>query len=191
LAGEFCFSVILASVFALGSAPACAETASGGRSDAASVKQFGEWFYRCETGGGKVLPGKGAKRCEIFQRERVRRNGEAVTVLSVAVSPDNADKKGGRQSFILTGIAPLNIYLPFGLVWKIDGQITIKMPYRSCGRDGCRARQNLDAKALAAFRNGREGAAQFRLSDGRDVHIVFSLRGFSDALDALQSGGGG
>jgi len=204
LRGGFCFSAVILAAFlpsggnALAAAAANVAPASAAPSAAAAdqvakpaIRKFDDWFYHCEHAPGAGAE-KSAGRCEIFQRAQIKQNGKTVTVLSISVSLGAAGKsKGKAADFFLTGIAPLNIALPAGLRWSADGRDIAKASYSYCSQSGCWAQQAVSSAAIATLRQAREGVAHFRLPDGRDVHISFSLHGFSAALKELQNGGGG
>ncbi|AQS42347.1 MAG: Invasion associated locus B family protein [Candidatus Tokpelaia hoelldobleri] len=150
----------------------------------AAVTQFDDWFYRCVPVEGKTV-----SQCEISQIQQVRQGEEAITVLTVALALTAPEKAGSKPDLLMTSVAPLNIYLPEGIRYSVDGREIVRIAYRNCNQAGCWAQQRLDAKSVTAFRKGKEGSGHFRLLDGRNINIKFSLKGFSAALDALQKGG--
>ena len=153
------------------------------------VKQFDDWFYRCV----EVPPGeadKTVKQCEVAQIQQVMQGDQPVTVLSIAIALTAPAKAGGKPDLLMTSVAPLNVNLPVGLRYSINGKDALKVEYRNCNQAGCWAQQKLDAKSLAVLKKGNEGEGHFRLVDGRNVNIKFSLKGLAAALNALQKGDG-
>lgn len=153
------------------------------------VKQFGDWFYRCiDVATGEAA--KSVKQCEVAQIQQVQQGEQTITVLSVGIAMTAPEKKGGKPGLIMTSVAPLNVFLPEGLRYSIGGKDVIKTVYNNCNQAGCWARQVLDSKMLDQLKEGNEGEGHFRLADGRNVNIKFSLKGLSAALAALEKGDG-
>lgn len=149
------------------------------------VKQFDDWFYRCVFLASDEQD-KTTKQCEVAQIQRVQQGDQMITVLSVAIAMSEPEKKGGKHGLVMTSVAPLNVFLPVGLRYTVGGKDVIKTAYSNCNQAGCWARQALDKRMLDNLRNGNEGESHFRLADGRNVNIKFSLKGLSSALEALE-----
>ena len=154
-----------------------------------SVQKFDDWFYRCiEVPTGEA--NKTAKQCEVAQIQQVMQGDQPVTVLSIAIAMTAPAKVGGKPDLLMTSVAPLNVNLPAGIRYSINGKDTLKVEYRNCNQAGCWAQQKLDVKSLAVLKKGGEGEGHFRLADGRNVNIKFSLKGLTAALAALEKGDG-
>ena len=154
-----------------------------------SVQKFDDWFYRCvEVPTGEA--NKTAKQCEVAQIQQVMQGDQPVTVLSIAIALTAPAKAGGKPDLLMTSVAPLNVNLPAGIRYSINGKDTLKVEYRNCNQAGCWAQQKLDVKSLAVLKKGGEGEGHFRLADGRNVNIKFSLKGLTAALAALEKGDG-
>lgn len=153
------------------------------------VQKFDDWFYRCvEVPTGDA--DKTAKQCEVAQIQQVMQGDQPVTVLSIAIALTAPAKAGGKPDLLMTSVAPLNVNLPAGIRYSINGKDALKVEYRNCNQAGCWAQQKLDVKSLAILKKGSEGEGHFRLADGRNVNIKFSLKGLTAALAALEKGDG-
>ncbi|WP_225867921.1 invasion associated locus B family protein [Bartonella apihabitans] len=152
-----------------------------------TVQKFDDWFYRCvEVPTGEA--DKTTKQCEVAQIQQVMQGDQPVTVLSIAIALTAPEKAGAKPDLLMTSVAPLNVNLPAGISYSINGKDALKVEYRNCNQAGCWAQQKLDAKSLAVLKKGSEGEGHFRLVDGRNVNIKFSLKGLTAALDALEKG---
>lgn len=118
----------------------------------------------------------------------MKRGEETVTVLSIAIALSAPDKKGQRPNLLMTSVTPLNVYLPAGLRFSIAGKDVIKSDYRNCNQSGCWAQKTIDRKTLTALQKAVEAEGHFRLVNGQNVNIKFSLKGFSEAIAALEKG---
>ena len=153
------------------------------------TKKFDDWTWRC------VAPadGKSPASCETALTVRVNQDGKTIEILNLAVS--KADDKAGKVSHALVALTPFDVHLPsqFGLTIsdsraaEKDRPKPIVAPYRNCNQQGCFVVTPLDATTIARLRAAQEGAGFFRLIDGKTVKVVFSLKGFDKAIDALGS----
>jgi invasion protein IalB len=67
------------------------------------------------------------------------------------------------------------------------GADAFRLPWLTCGPDGCEARAALDEVLLAALRREREAQVAFTLIDGTRVRVPVSLMGFTAAKAALEA----
>lgn len=162
------------------------------------AKRFDDWTWRC------VAPadGKTPPTCEAAQTVRVNQNGKAIDILNLAVS--RASDKSGKVEWALVTLTPLDVHLPsdFGLtVGGGDGKVNqaksktdrsakdSEKPtltrYRNCNQMGCFVVTPLDAAMITRLKQAHEGAGFFRLVNGKTVKVVFSLKGFDKAIEAL------
>lgn len=140
------------------------------------------WISKLQTA---VVPS-----CEVAQIAEVKQGEKDVNVLTLAVaktSPDPARKeKKQAPDLLLTALVPLNVFLPSGLLIDADGNSVAEIKYRNCNEAGCLAQQKLDARVITALQKGTAGGARLRLMNGQNINIKFSLKGLTDALNALQ-----
>lgn len=146
-------------------------------------ERFDDWFYRCvEAADGKE---KGRMRCETVQIAQTKQGEETINLLTLSLSETSQNKK---RNTVLTVLAPLNVYLPAGVALSVDQGKTVNLTYRNCNNAGCWLQHLVTNAFLAELKAGQTGFAKFRLINGQNLNIKFSLKGISAALKALQSG---
>ena len=146
-------------------------------------ERFDDWFYRCVTPeAGKDQP-QPKTQCEVVQIAQTKQGQETVNLLTISVSETAQDKK---KSTVITLLAPQNVFLPRGLELSIDQQTKVGLQYRNCNNAGCWLQHSLDAKTLEALKSGQAGFANIHLINGQNLNIKFSLKGFKEALKALE-----
>ena len=179
----FAWALIFASA-AFAQSQSQAQRAAG---QAAEVTQqrFGDWSYRCAQPGEKA---SAATTCELAQSVQIQRDGQMLEVVSLAVS--RVKDKASQVDWALVAVTPLDVHLPskFGIGIGVGEKAVATAEYRNCNRFGCWAVVPLSAALLKQFRAGNEAALLFRMLDGKTVRIVFSLKGFTKGLRALQTG---
>ena len=127
--------------------------------------------------------------CEVAQLRQVKNGQESVTVLTLAIAQTAPqDGKGDKPGLLLTAVTPLNVYLPDGLIFSVDGKPAGKVNYRNCNQSGCWAQLRLDGDFLTSLRKGSEAEVRFRLVNGRNVNVGASLKGLTAALNGLEKG---
>jgi len=153
------------------------------------AQKFDDWTWRCVAPAGGAAP----TGCEVAQAVKVNQEGKTVEVLNLAVS--KATDKAGKVEYALVALTPLDVHLPsqFGLLIGDDKakgkdkQKPILTQYRNCNQMGCFVVMPIDAATVSKFKQAQEGAGFFRLINGKTVKVVFSLKGFDKAIDALAS----
>lgn len=142
---------------------------------------FGAWTLQCER---RADVANGQKICEIAESVVPQNQQNAIARISVA-HPLGADKKQLR----ITAIFPANIYIPVapGIKAK-DGDPGIPLVWKRCFPGGCFADGTMSGEALRTWRaiEADTGRLTFTEAAGRNLAIQFSLRGFAQALDALE-----
>lgn len=126
--------------------------------------------------------------CEAVQVVTVQYDGKLVEILRLAVTPSKS--VSGKAMPTLVALTPLDVLLTsdFGLE---TGKAAPKLyRFRNCNHLGCFVVVPLDPKLLVAFGKSEQGAAWFRLTNGKVVKVVFPLGGFAAAMDRLASGKG-
>ena len=115
-----------------------------------------------------------------------RQDEQGQTVLAVAVGKvANTDNPG------MLIILPLGIWLPPGVVLKVDGGEEIPVRIERCERRGCQVELLLEPKVLTILKSGREANVLFQIYDENGepkvVGVPFSLLGFTAALDEIMA----
>ena len=167
---------------------ACAQSQSqaqraAGQAAEVTQQRFGDWSYRCAQPGEKA---SAATTCELAQSVQIQRDGQMLEVVSLAVS--RVKDKASQVDWALVAVTPLDVHLPSKFGIGVGEKAVATAEYRNCNRFGCWAVVPLSAALLKQFRAGNEAALLFRMLDGKTVRIVFSLKGFTKGLRALQNG---
>jgi invasion protein IalB len=145
-------------------------------------ERFDDWFYRCvESEEGE----KKTTRCEVVQIAQTKQGEQTVNLLTLSLSEGSENKK---KNTVLTVLAPLNVYLPAGVALSVDEGKAVTLTYRNCNNAGCWLQHLVTDKFLGELKGGQSGFAKFRLINGQNLNIKFSLKGLPAALKSLQDG---
>jgi invasion protein IalB len=141
------------------------------------VRQFQDWAVRC----GRPAEGA-AEACEMLQQ---RQDEQGQTVLAIAVGDvPNNDSPG------MLIILPLGVWLPPGVVVKVDGGKEVPARIERCERRGCQVELLLEPEVLTVLKSGREANVLFQIYDQsgqpKVVGVPFSLLGFTAALEEIK-----
>lgn len=156
---------------------------------------FGDWTWRCVASAD----GRAATGCEIGQSVKVNQGGKVIEILNLAVS--RANDKAGKVEWALVALTPLDVHLPSEFALTVGGDADkdkakgknkdkpkpLLTQYRNCNQMGCFVVTPLDAAMISRLKQEQEAAAFFRLLNGKTVKVVFSLKGFDKAIEALAS----
>ena len=129
-------------------------------------------------------PAEGAQQaCEMVQ-QRLDEQGQTVLAIAVGKVP-NTDDPG------MLIILPLGIWLPPGVVLRVDGGEEVPARIERCERRGCQVELLLEPKVLTLLRSGREANVLFQIYDENGqpkvVGVPFSLLGFTAALNEVMA----
>ncbi len=133
-------------------------------------KEFGDWKVQCTD--------EETQQCHIFQDLLEKESKQRVLHISVGKLQGNED-----IATILT--LPLGISLPPGIGIRIGDQDPKAIPLQACFTNGCQAAIKLDQESIAAMREQNEAEVYFYNLENKAIAIPVSLRGFSDALNAI------
>lgn len=142
---------------------------------------YQDWTYQCAPSSNNLA----VPSCEVSQAVKIDRQGHLVTILELALS------KQGPTHHVLTILAPLNLYLPSGFELAWGTHHSHAVPFLSCSRQGCLARMRVTPALLAGLKHQSRATGLFRLANHKEVRLLFSLKGFSDAFAVLQQNGPG
>jgi invasion protein IalB len=142
------------------------------------TQQFQDWAVRCAKQG----PGA-TTACEMIQQ---RQDDQGQTVLAVAVGRVANTANPGMLI-----ILPLGIWLPPGVVVKVDEGKEIPARIERCERRGCQVELLLEPDVLKLLKAGTRANVLFQIYDEkgepRVVGVPFSLLGFTAALNAVMA----
>jgi len=160
-----------------------AESSAPASQPTAQVQSFDDWVYRCSD----VRMGEeNVTQCELLQVRQVKQGEDMVNILILAMAEIAPEKAGDAPAILLTTVVPLDVFLPEGMRFLVDGREVLHIPYQNCNNQGCWSRAILEDKIISAFKKGNNGMARFAVVNGQGAEIQFSLKGFTAGMDALQ-----
>jgi invasion protein IalB len=142
---------------------------------------FDAWTLHCER---RKDVAKGQKLCEI--EESVVPKGQQNPIAHIGIVHPLGAEKGQLR---LTVIFPPNVYIPTAPVIKgKDTDPGMQLVWQRCFSGGCFADATMTAAQIKAWRaiESDTGRILFTEAVGRNLSIQFSLRGFAQALEALE-----
>jgi invasion protein IalB len=142
---------------------------------------FGAWTLRCER---RADVDKGQKLCEVEESVVPKDQQNPIAHIGI-VHPLNAERGALRINVIF----PPNIFIPTapGIRAK-DGDPGVALVWQRCFSGGCFAEAAIPPAEVKAWRavEADTGRITFTEAVGRNLAVQFSLRGFAQALDALE-----
>jgi len=135
--------------------------------------KFGNWLFECQA----LAANKTA--CALSQTLVQSENQQRVLRVSL-------NKLESNDEVQLVAIAPLGIYLPFGVTGKVDDELSIPLELQACAQQGCIATTTLKGKFLKALKSGGSLKISFSgSSKSEPVVLNLSLDGITAGIDAL------
>jgi len=140
-------------------------------------QQFGQWSVQCTEKDKEAR-----KACHLFQN-LVRGEGEqAERILYLAVG-----YQSGEAHPIAVLRMPLGIWLPEGVVLRIDRGETRQVPVQTCYESGCRTVVALESELLSEMKSGERLEIVLHNDKGEPVSIPVSLSGFKRGVETLSA----
>jgi invasion protein IalB len=88
----------------------------------------------------------------------------------------------------LQALVPLGAWLEPGIAIKVGTEAkTLQLTYAKCVPSGCIADQSVSASFLGVMKSAERGMLMVADRNKKVVSVPFSLRGFEEALDALDA----
>lgn len=143
-----------------------------------TTASFGDWTLRCER---PSVPAGSARICEIAQWIQIQ--GQQAPIAQIAIGRVNKS-----DPLKVTIVLPHNVTLlaPPGLLSEDKDAKPFGATWQRCLPIGCMAELVLRDDLVKRFRSLNEaGAILFKDGASRDIKLPFSMRGLSQALDAL------
>jgi|GEM_PF-1289172 len=154
-----------------------------GEITAPSITAFEDWVHRCTD---ITLDGKSITQCELLQAQQNQQGEELLNVLILAFAEITEKEAQAKGEFMLTSVVPLDVFLPDGLRFFVDGRELFQVPFRNCNPNGCWSQVVVDAPALDILKKGNAGLVRFGVMTGQELEVQFSLKGFTAGLNALK-----
>ncbi|MBF0186437.1 MAG: invasion associated locus B family protein [Magnetococcales bacterium] len=142
--------------------------------EAANIgERFGDWMHECEA----VAPNK--TNCFISQTQVMKESGKLV--VSIVMGKLGAD----RQPGILVTV-PISIFLPSGVVAKIDEGKQFDLLLQKCFPAGCRATAALTTAQLRALKSGNKIFIAYKNTPRAEpIVLPVSLKGVTAGFAAI------
>ncbi|MBN8533354.1 MAG: invasion associated locus B family protein [Rhizobiales bacterium] len=143
-----------------------------------TTASFADWVLRCER---PSLPAGAPRVCEIAQSIQIQ--GQQGPIAQIAVG-----KVQRTDPLKLTLVLPNNVTLTSApkIAAEEAAGTPVDMPWQRCIPGACFAdvllRDDMQRRMRTSVTQGR---IEFKDAGGRAITLPFSLRGFSQALDAL------
>ncbi|MDC7786897.1 invasion associated locus B family protein [Rhodoplanes sp. TEM] len=162
-------SRLAAVLLAAAAVPALAQTPSR------TTATYEDWTVRCETPAGSQQ-----KTCEVFQAQQPQGQPGPVSQVAIGRAAKTAPLK-------LVVQLPVNVWLAAAPRLVLDDkQPPVTLGFRRCLPGGCFADADLPDDVLRRLRARAEPIRlEYKDAIQRDVGIAISLKGFSQALEAL------
>ena len=134
------------------------------------TKTFKDWIVRCAA--------TNKPPCTTYQRVA---NDKGQQIVEILLGYEPAEKR-----YPLRVELPLGIVLPPGVLLKVDEAAEFpNLAVTRCLSSGCLVELYVSEEMLTALRKGTKGAFVVRTADGKAAALVFSLSGFSAAVEEL------
>lgn len=145
------------------------------------AQNYSGWLYRCETVDQNGQ--KPEKLCQVLQTISVQQNGHVLPLVQLSFT-----QAQNRTGYNFSAAVPLGILLPPGVSFAADKNPPLNQPVTFCRSDSCIIVPSLQNDLVRDFRRGTQGHIGLTAENGRKILINFPLKGFSDAINALDSG---
>lgn len=141
------------------------------------TSDFKDWRMVCEKKESNL------ENCRIFQ---VISNNEKQQILFTANVTFRPHQDGGKVP-VLRLIAPIGINLASGLALRIDEAEQMNAPFTRCLPAGCFTEIMMGEEFLKSLKNGEVMRAAYGVPSGEPLTVGLSLKGFTQAIKALES----
>jgi len=138
-------------------------------------QKFHDWSLQCLNAA--TLSNS---RCMVSQMVKVETKQGLTDLLHLSFLYRDKDKLEAEL------IAPLELHLPSGLTLNWKGATPLQLEFSYCSHQGCVVQAVASRKLISGFKRATKAIALFRLKDQKGVRLVFSLKGFTKALQALE-----
>jgi invasion protein IalB len=141
---------------------------------------YGAWTLQCQR---RADVANGQKICEIAESVVPQNQQNPIARIGIGRPPGP-----NKAQLRITAILPPNVYIPTAPTIKAkDDDRGIPLVWQRCFAGGCFADAVMTAEEVRVWRaiEADTGRLTFTGGSGRILAIQFSLRGFSQAMDAL------
>jgi len=143
-----------------------------------TTASFGDWVERCQrvAGAGEVH-----KVCEVALTVSANnQNGQTSPLAEIAIG-----RVKKSDPLRLTLVLPVNVSFPSAPKLSLEGQDSIDLAWKQCVPAGCFAEATFGADQQSSLRDAKSAKVESKAAGGQAFTFPVSLRGLSQALDAL------
>lgn len=140
---------------------------------APELDRFDDWQVRC-------FAVKSVSPCDALFGAYQKATGRRIVTVSIAYAPV-------RQSSFIQIAVPLGIAVPKGVTVVAGAYRSSPFEVRRCDRNGCFVEAIAAPDFIAALRanSDQKGSLDVVADGGKPVSLIFSLKGFARAYDAM------
>lgn len=142
---------------------------------AAAKKPSSPWLVQCGSIGEK-----NQRFCRIQNSIKFKKTGQRL--LGVVIQAQDKEPKIAMQLSL-----PHGLYLPAGVIFKVDEGKEARLVIETCNPEGCYASTGMDENLLETMKKGTEMLVAFQANTNKEqITIPVSLKGFSSAFTKVK-----
>lgn len=135
------------------------------------VKEFGDWTVRC-------YPVTSPSPCEMIELRVAKKTGQRILGFLIAYVP-------ARDAHVIQVSVPLGVALANGMMIDADTYKSPVLKFRRCDQLGCYVEAAMGNDVISTLGKATKAQATVVSVDGKRYNLVFSLKGFTEAHQAL------
>jgi invasion protein IalB len=144
---------------------------SGKQLQPSEVKEFGDWTVRC-------YPVTSPSPCEMIELRVAKKTGQRILGFLIAYVP-------ARDAHVVQVSVPLGVALANGLMIDSDTYKSPVLKFRRCDQLGCYIEAAMGNDVIGTLGKATKAQVTVISVDGKRYNLVFSLKGFTEAHQAL------
>jgi invasion protein IalB len=133
-----------------------------------------EWGSRCASNNRQSAP-----ECFMEQTAVLTKTGQLVASMTIRLPASS------KQPVMMVQL-PVGLYLPAGIVIKIDDGAPMRLVVQTCDLKGCYAGEQISAELLTAMKSGKQLAIVFQDLAKKDITVPLTLARFAEAYERIQ-----
>lgn len=144
---------------------------AGKQMQPSEIKEFGDWTVRC-------YPVTSPSPCEMIELRVAKKTGQRILGFLIAYVP-------ARDAHVIQVSVPLGVALANGMMIDADTYKSPVLKFRRCDQLGCYVEAAMGNDVISTLGKATKAQATVVSVDGKRYNLVFSLRGFTEAHQAL------
>ena len=150
-----------------------AAAAPAAKSGARVGEKIGDWTFQC------LAVSATQNVCALTQVLGNPKTNQRILALTLRAA-------GKDNKLLLLAQAPLGVFLPAGLVGKIDDREQFNFSWQRCTRQGCQAAAQINDARKAALKAGKNLLLGFKVQPAaKTIALTASLKGITQGLIEL------